>query len=143
MSLKGQSPVQLKDNNQVIYRIYSTDSHIIPHKSLCLLWNQIAERYISNSLCACQSHKHIHIFVICCYVDVKWKRVFHRGCECTHCICWYFFKKVVPFSGLIQFSEFQEHMEVLTGWNKFIGAYNAFSLMCSRSWTSAFYMATI
>ncbi|XP_039203978.1 adhesion G-protein coupled receptor V1 isoform X8 [Crotalus tigris] len=49
MSLKGQSLVLLKDNNQVIYRIYSTDSHIIPHKSLCLLWNQIAESWLSNT----------------------------------------------------------------------------------------------
>uniref|UniRef100_A0A8C5REZ8 Adhesion G protein-coupled receptor V1 n=1 Tax=Laticauda laticaudata TaxID=8630 RepID=A0A8C5REZ8_LATLA len=49
MSLKRQSPVQLKDNNEVIYRIYSTDSHIIPHKSLCLVWNQIAESWLSNA----------------------------------------------------------------------------------------------
>ncbi|XP_007428034.1 G-protein coupled receptor 98-like, partial [Python bivittatus] len=49
MSLQGQSPVQLKDNNEVIYRIYSTDSHIIPHKSLCLLWNQVAESWLSNT----------------------------------------------------------------------------------------------
>ncbi|XP_063151499.1 adhesion G-protein coupled receptor V1 [Candoia aspera] len=49
MSLKGQSPIQLKDNNEVIYRIYSTDSNIIPHKSLCLLWNQVAESWLSNT----------------------------------------------------------------------------------------------
>uniref|UniRef100_A0A8C8RXK2 Adhesion G-protein coupled receptor V1 n=1 Tax=Pelusios castaneus TaxID=367368 RepID=A0A8C8RXK2_9SAUR len=49
MSLKGQSSYPLKDNNEVIYRIYSEDSRIVPHKSLCLLWNQAAEGWLSDS----------------------------------------------------------------------------------------------
>ncbi|XP_061478182.1 adhesion G-protein coupled receptor V1 isoform X3 [Rhineura floridana] len=49
MSLKNQSPLLLKDNNEVTYRIYSTDSRIVPHKSLCLLWNQAAESWLSDS----------------------------------------------------------------------------------------------
>ncbi|XP_077792347.1 adhesion G-protein coupled receptor V1 isoform X2 [Podarcis muralis] len=49
MSLKSQSPLLLKDNNEVTYRIYSTDSRIVPHKSLCLLWNQAAESWLSDS----------------------------------------------------------------------------------------------
>lgn len=44
MSLKGQSSHPLKDNNEVIYRIYAAGSRIVPQKSLCLLWNQAAER---------------------------------------------------------------------------------------------------
>ncbi|NWI09710.1 GPR98 protein, partial [Crypturellus soui] len=49
MSLKGQSSRPLKANNEVIYRIYATGSRIVPQKSLCLLWNQAAERWLSDS----------------------------------------------------------------------------------------------
>nr|XP_047904941.1 adhesion G-protein coupled receptor V1 isoform X8 [Anser cygnoides] len=49
MSLKGQSSHPLKDNNEVIYRIYATGSRIVPQKSLCLLWNQAAESWLSDS----------------------------------------------------------------------------------------------
>ncbi|XP_027733793.1 adhesion G-protein coupled receptor V1 isoform X6 [Empidonax traillii] len=49
MSLKGQSSKPLKDNNAVIYRIYATGGRIVPQKSLCLLWNQAAESWLSDS----------------------------------------------------------------------------------------------
>uniref|UniRef100_K7FWY2 Adhesion G protein-coupled receptor V1 n=1 Tax=Pelodiscus sinensis TaxID=13735 RepID=K7FWY2_PELSI len=49
ISLKGQRSHLLKDNNEVIYRIYSADSRIVPQKSLCLLWNQDAESWLSDS----------------------------------------------------------------------------------------------
>ncbi|KAJ6669788.1 hypothetical protein lerEdw1_000337 [Lerista edwardsae] len=49
MSLKGQSPLLLKDDNEVTYRIYSVDSRIVPQKSLCLLWNHAAESWLSGS----------------------------------------------------------------------------------------------
>ncbi|KAF1420925.1 G-protein coupled receptor 98, partial [Spheniscus magellanicus] len=49
MSLKGRSSHPLKDNNEVIYRIYATGSRIVPQKSLCLLWNQAAESWLSDS----------------------------------------------------------------------------------------------
>ncbi|NXA31973.1 GPR98 protein, partial [Eudromia elegans] len=49
VSLKGQSSRPLKDNNEVIYRIYATGSRIVPQKSLCLLWNQAAESWLSDS----------------------------------------------------------------------------------------------
>ncbi|XP_066038594.1 adhesion G-protein coupled receptor V1 [Chamaea fasciata] len=49
MSLKGQSSQPLKDNNEVIYRIYAEGSRIVPQKSLCLLWNQAAESWLSDS----------------------------------------------------------------------------------------------
>ncbi|NXY21530.1 GPR98 protein, partial [Atrichornis clamosus] len=49
MSLKGQSSHPLKDNNEVIYRIYAKGSRIVPQKSLCLLWNQAAESWLSDS----------------------------------------------------------------------------------------------
>uniref|UniRef100_U3K352 Adhesion G-protein coupled receptor V1 n=1 Tax=Ficedula albicollis TaxID=59894 RepID=U3K352_FICAL len=49
MSLKGRSSQPLKDNNEVIYRIYAEGSRIVPQKSLCLLWNQAAESWLSDS----------------------------------------------------------------------------------------------
>ncbi|XP_054253432.1 adhesion G-protein coupled receptor V1 [Indicator indicator] len=48
MSLKGRSSLPLKDNNEVIYRIYATGSRVVPQKSLCLLWNQAAESWLSD-----------------------------------------------------------------------------------------------
>lgn len=50
LSVKSRIPFVLEDDDMVTYRIYSIDSQIVPHKSLCLLWNQAAERYISDSL---------------------------------------------------------------------------------------------
>ncbi|NXU16592.1 GPR98 protein, partial [Pardalotus punctatus] len=49
MSLKGWSSHPLKDSNEVIYRIYAKGSRIVPQKSLCLLWNQAAESWLSDS----------------------------------------------------------------------------------------------
>ncbi|XP_032297180.1 adhesion G-protein coupled receptor V1 isoform X2 [Coturnix japonica] len=49
MSLKSQSSHPLKDSNEVIYRIYATGSRIVPQKSLCLLWNQASESWLSDS----------------------------------------------------------------------------------------------
>ncbi|NWX37327.1 GPR98 protein, partial [Notiomystis cincta] len=49
MSLKGQSSQPLKDNNEVIYRIYAKGSRIVPQKSLCLLWNKATESWLSDS----------------------------------------------------------------------------------------------
>ncbi|XP_019373727.1 PREDICTED: G-protein coupled receptor 98 [Gavialis gangeticus] len=48
LSLKGQSSLPLKHSNEVIYRIYALDSRIVPHKSLCLLWNQAAGSWLSD-----------------------------------------------------------------------------------------------
>ncbi|XP_051498511.1 adhesion G-protein coupled receptor V1 [Apus apus] len=49
MSLKGRSSRPLKDNNEVIYRIHAAGSRIVQQKSLCLLWNQAAESWLSDS----------------------------------------------------------------------------------------------
>ncbi|KFP45759.1 G-protein coupled receptor 98, partial [Chlamydotis macqueenii] len=49
MSVKGRSSHPLKDNNEVVYRIYATGSRIVPQKSVCLLWNQAAESWLSDS----------------------------------------------------------------------------------------------
>ncbi|KAJ7335780.1 hypothetical protein JRQ81_013721, partial [Phrynocephalus forsythii] len=49
LSLKPQIPFLLEEDNMVTYRIYSTEGQIVPHKSLCLLWNQNAESWLSDS----------------------------------------------------------------------------------------------
>ncbi|XP_060091685.1 adhesion G-protein coupled receptor V1 isoform X3 [Heteronotia binoei] len=49
LSVKGLSSLLLKDNSFVTYRIHSPDSRIVPHKSLCLLWNQAAESWLTDS----------------------------------------------------------------------------------------------
>ncbi|NWV12723.1 GPR98 protein, partial [Ptilonorhynchus violaceus] len=49
MSLKSRSSHPLKDNGEVIYRIYANGGRIVPQKSLCLLWNQAAESWLSDS----------------------------------------------------------------------------------------------
>ncbi|XP_064499040.1 adhesion G-protein coupled receptor V1 isoform X4 [Pseudopipra pipra] len=49
ISLKGQSSQPLKDNNEVIYRIYAPGGRIVPQKSRCLLWNQAAESWLSDN----------------------------------------------------------------------------------------------
>uniref|UniRef100_F7FXQ0 Adhesion G-protein coupled receptor V1 n=1 Tax=Monodelphis domestica TaxID=13616 RepID=F7FXQ0_MONDO len=49
LSVKGQSSYPLTDNNEVLYRIYATEHLIVPQKSLCLLWNQAAAGWLSDS----------------------------------------------------------------------------------------------
>ncbi|KAL2779432.1 adhesion G-protein coupled receptor V1 precursor [Daubentonia madagascariensis] len=49
LSVKGQSSQHLTNNNEVHYRIYATDSRIIPQTSLCLLWNHAAASWLSDS----------------------------------------------------------------------------------------------
>ncbi|XP_074063616.1 adhesion G-protein coupled receptor V1-like isoform X2 [Macrotis lagotis] len=49
LSVKGQSSYPLTDNNEVLYRIYAPEHRIVPQKSLCLLWNQAAASWLSDS----------------------------------------------------------------------------------------------
>ncbi|XP_040275580.1 adhesion G-protein coupled receptor V1 [Bufo bufo] len=48
VSLKVNSSHRLADSNEVIYRINTAGGRIIPRMSLCLLWNQAGERWLSN-----------------------------------------------------------------------------------------------
>lgn len=52
--MKGQSVQVLPSNNEVLYRIHAAEPRIVPHTSLCLLWNQAAARCglmdVQNSL---------------------------------------------------------------------------------------------
>ncbi|KAM9694992.1 adhesion G-protein coupled receptor V1 [Trichechus inunguis] len=49
LSVKGQSSHPLTDNNEVLYRIYAAEPRIVPQTSLCLLWNQAAASWLSDS----------------------------------------------------------------------------------------------
>ncbi|KAM8960806.1 adhesion G-protein coupled receptor V1 [Pelodytes ibericus] len=48
VSLKGQSSHQLSDDKEVLYRIHADGERIVPHMSLCLLWNQASESWLTN-----------------------------------------------------------------------------------------------
>ncbi|XP_028615942.1 adhesion G-protein coupled receptor V1 [Grammomys surdaster] len=47
--VKGQSAQPLPNNNEVVYRIYAAEPRIVPHTSVCLLWNQAAASWLSDS----------------------------------------------------------------------------------------------
>ncbi|EGW05954.1 G-protein coupled receptor 98 [Cricetulus griseus] len=49
LNVKGQSAQPLPNNNEVLYRIYAAEPRIVPHTSLCLLWNQAAVSWLSDS----------------------------------------------------------------------------------------------
>ncbi|PNI73009.1 ADGRV1 isoform 11 [Pan troglodytes] len=49
LSVKGQSSQLLTNDNEVLYRIYAAEPRIIPQTSLCLLWNQAAASWLSDS----------------------------------------------------------------------------------------------
>ncbi|KAM8777301.1 adhesion G-protein coupled receptor V1 [Rhynchonycteris naso] len=49
LSVKGRSSQHLTDNNEVFYRIYAAEPRIVPKTSLCLLWNQDAASWLSDS----------------------------------------------------------------------------------------------
>ncbi|XP_027630761.1 adhesion G-protein coupled receptor V1 [Tupaia chinensis] len=49
VSVKGQSSQLLTSNNEILYRIYAAQPRIVPQTALCLLWNQAAESWLSDS----------------------------------------------------------------------------------------------
>ncbi|XP_008827569.1 adhesion G-protein coupled receptor V1 [Nannospalax galili] len=49
LNVKGQSSQPLPNNNEVLYRIYAAKPRIVPHTSLCLLWNQAATSWLSDT----------------------------------------------------------------------------------------------
>ncbi|XP_069819007.1 adhesion G-protein coupled receptor V1 isoform X3 [Dendropsophus ebraccatus] len=48
VSLNSNTSYVLTDSNEVVYRINTANGRIIPRMSLCLLWNQASERWLSN-----------------------------------------------------------------------------------------------
>ncbi|XP_016041836.2 adhesion G-protein coupled receptor V1 [Erinaceus europaeus] len=49
LSVRGKSSQPLTDSDEVRYRIYTVETRIVPQTSLCLLWNQAASSWLSNS----------------------------------------------------------------------------------------------
>ncbi|XP_058231364.1 adhesion G-protein coupled receptor V1 isoform X3 [Hemibagrus wyckioides] len=48
VSLQGRGSRPLADGKEVVYRIHTPDRRVKPRQSLCLLWNQAAESWLSD-----------------------------------------------------------------------------------------------
>ncbi|MCI4392676.1 hypothetical protein PGIGA_G00148550 [Pangasianodon gigas] len=48
VSLQGRGSRPLTDGKEVVYRIHTPDRRVKPRQSLCLLWNQAAESWLSD-----------------------------------------------------------------------------------------------
>nr|XP_021553254.1 G-protein coupled receptor 98 [Neomonachus schauinslandi] len=71
LSVKGQSSQPLTDNNEVLYRIYAAEPRIIPQTSLCLLWNQAAASWLSDSqFCKVAEDTSDYVECACSYMSV-------------------------------------------------------------------------
>nr|XP_001918372.2 G-protein coupled receptor 98 [Equus caballus] len=71
LSVKGQSSQPLTDNNEVVYRIYAAEPRIVPQTSLCLLWNQAAASWLSDSeFCKVVEDTSDYVECACSYMSV-------------------------------------------------------------------------
>ncbi|KAG8524634.1 Adhesion G-protein coupled receptor V1 [Galemys pyrenaicus] len=71
LSVKGQSSQPLIDNNEVLYRIYTAEPRIVPQTSLCLLWNQAAASWLSDSpFCKVVEDTSDYVECACSYMSV-------------------------------------------------------------------------
>ncbi|XP_073534717.1 adhesion G-protein coupled receptor V1 isoform X1 [Phyllobates terribilis] len=70
VSLKVNSSYHLADDNEVVYRINTAGGRIIPRMSLCLLWNQASERWLSNGqLCRVVSDTGLYVECACTHMS--------------------------------------------------------------------------
>nr|XP_031304026.1 adhesion G-protein coupled receptor V1 [Camelus dromedarius] len=71
LSVKGQSSQPLTHNNEVLYRIYAAEPRIVPQTSLCLLWNQAAASWLSDSeFCKVVEDASRYVECACSYMSV-------------------------------------------------------------------------
>ncbi|XP_059551072.1 adhesion G-protein coupled receptor V1 [Myotis daubentonii] len=71
LSVKGQSSQPLTDNSEVLYRIYAAEPRIVPKTSLCLLWNQAAASWLSDSqFCKVVEDTSDYVECACSYMSV-------------------------------------------------------------------------
>ncbi|XP_019589799.2 adhesion G-protein coupled receptor V1 [Rhinolophus sinicus] len=71
LSVKGQSSQPLTDNNEVLYRIYAAKPRIVPKTSLCLLWNQAAGSWLSDSqFCKVVEDTSHYVECACSYMSI-------------------------------------------------------------------------
>uniref|UniRef100_A0A8C0C9F3 Adhesion G-protein coupled receptor V1 n=1 Tax=Balaenoptera musculus TaxID=9771 RepID=A0A8C0C9F3_BALMU len=71
LSVKGQSSQPLTNNNEILYRIYAAESRIVPQTPLCLLWNQAAASWLSDSqFCKVVEDTSDYVECACSYMSV-------------------------------------------------------------------------
>ncbi|XP_033623594.1 adhesion G-protein coupled receptor V1 [Fukomys damarensis] len=71
LSVKGHSSQVLANNNEVLYRIYAAEPRIVRQSSLCLLWNQAAESWWSDSpLCRVVEDAADYVDCACSHMSV-------------------------------------------------------------------------
>nr|XP_011757031.1 G-protein coupled receptor 98 isoform X6 [Macaca nemestrina] len=71
LSVKGQSSQLLTNDNEVLYRIHAAEPRIIPQTSLCLLWNQAAASWLSDSqFCKVVEETADYVECACSYMSV-------------------------------------------------------------------------
>ncbi|XP_035385851.1 adhesion G-protein coupled receptor V1 [Electrophorus electricus] len=49
VSIQGRGSKPLADGKEVVYKIHTPDHRVKPHKSLCILWNQSTESWLSDA----------------------------------------------------------------------------------------------
>ncbi|XP_072270059.1 adhesion G-protein coupled receptor V1 [Pyxicephalus adspersus] len=70
VSVKGNFSYQLDEDNEVVYRIRAAGGRIVPSMSLCLLWNQASERWLSNApLCRVVSDTTEYVECACSHMS--------------------------------------------------------------------------
>ncbi|XP_045053798.2 adhesion G-protein coupled receptor V1 [Desmodus rotundus] len=71
LSVKSHRSQPLTDNNEVLYRIYAAEPRIVPKTSLCLLWNQAAASWLSDSqFCKLVEDTSDYVECACSYMSV-------------------------------------------------------------------------
>ncbi|XP_036887970.1 adhesion G-protein coupled receptor V1 [Sturnira hondurensis] len=71
LSVKSQHSQPLTDNNEILYRIYAAGPRIVPQTSLCLLWNQAAASWLSDSqFCKLIEDTSDYVECACSYMSV-------------------------------------------------------------------------
>ncbi|KAM3940659.1 adhesion G-protein coupled receptor V1 isoform 2-T2 [Leptodactylus fuscus] len=70
VSLNGNRSHRFSDNNEVVYRINTAGGRIVPRMSLCLLWNQASERWLSDGqLCRVLSDTTQYVECACTHMS--------------------------------------------------------------------------
>ncbi|KAM4875921.1 adhesion G-protein coupled receptor V1 [Thomomys bottae] len=71
VTVKGQSSQLLSNNNEVLYRIAAAEQRLIPETALCLLWNQAAASWLSDSqLCRVVEDASDHVDCACSHMSL-------------------------------------------------------------------------
>ncbi|XP_019908355.3 adhesion G-protein coupled receptor V1 isoform X2 [Esox lucius] len=70
-SLRGRGSQPLTEGNEVVYRIHTSGPRVKPGQSLCLLWNQAAESWLSDrKFCRVVEDSGTHVECACSHLSV-------------------------------------------------------------------------